>query len=198
MRIYVDFDDVLCETAQFLAVLAKDMFGRDVRFEQIHTFDLQVSFQLDRAQYLELMERAHEVDFLFALPPVPGCVACLQAWRMLGYEVVVVTGRPPSTHRVNLDWLQHHGVASLPVLYADKYNRSHPAPPDAPPCLPLAELLQQHFDVVIDDSPIVLDALQTRPAGRTIVFDRPWNRTYNCAGQRVARCCGWEEVREQT
>ena len=194
MRIYVDFDDVLCETAQGLSVLAQEMFGRVVPFEQVHAFDLQVVFDLNREQYLALMDRAHAPDFLLALPVMPGSVACLQAWLHKGHEVVVVTGRPSSTHRVSRDWLHHQGVAALPVIYVDKYNRKHHVPADAPPFLPVAELLRQHFDVAIDDSPVALDALQTRPAGRTIVFDRPWNRSYDCSGPRITRCCGWQEV----
>jgi len=194
MRIYVDFDDVLCETAQALSVLAQEMFGCLVPFEQIHAFDLQVVFNLDRAQYLALMDRAHAPDFLLALPAMPGCMACLQAWISQGHEIVVVTGRPSSTHRVSRDWLGCQGISSLPVLYVDKYNRNHPVSADAPPFLPLAALLCQHFDLAIDDSPVVLDVLQTRPAGHTVVFDRPWNRTYDCLGERVTRCYGWQEV----
>ena len=193
MRIYVDFDDVICETAQGLAMLAREMFGRLVAFEQIHAFDLQVAFDLDREQYLALMERAHEPDFLLALPPMAGSVACLQFWMSQGHTVEVVTGRPSATHRVSRTWLDRQGL-TLPVLYVDKYNRSYPAPADAPAFLPLAQVLEQHFDWVIDDSPMVLDALQTRATGRTIVFDRPWNRKYDCSSARVSRCCGWGDA----
>ena len=194
MRIYVDFDDVLCETAQALTVLAHDMFGRKVAFEQIHAFDLQVSFQLDQAQYEALMARAHEPQFLLSFPVLPGCVACLQAWLRRGHEVVVVTGRPSFTDRSTRAWLQREGLAALPVIYVDKYGRNPVVPPDAPPMLSLAAVQREHFDLVIDDSPVALDALQARPMGRTIVFDRPWNRAYDCTGERVTRCRGWQEV----
>jgi hypothetical protein len=194
MRIYVDYDDVLCETAQALAVLAQEMFGCAVPFERIRSFDLRESFALDRAQYEALMDRAHAPEFLLALPAIAGCTACLHGWLLQGVEVAVVTGRPSSADRVSREWLARQGLAAIPVLYADKYNRNHAVPPDAPPILPFATLLQEHFDLAIDDSPVALDALQTRPAGRTIVFDRPWNRTYDCFGARVTRCCGWQEV----
>ena len=194
MRIYVDFDDVLCETAQALAVSAQEMFGCAVPFERIHSFDLKKSFALDPAQYEELMDRAHAPAFLLALPAIAGCTACLRDWLRRGEDVAVVTGRPSSADRVSRKWLARQGLATLPVLYVDKYNRNPVAPPDAPPTLPFAALLQEPFDVAIDDSPIALDALQKRPVGSTIVFDRPWNRTYDCSGARVTRCCGWGEV----
>ena len=194
MRIYIDFDDVLCETARGLSELAGQMFGRQVPFECIHEFDLQISFQLNRDQYLDLMEAAHEPEFLLNRPALPGCVAVVQGWLAKGYVVEVVTGRPSSTHQVSHCWLEQQGLGMLPVLYVDKYNRNHSTPLDAPPALSMPELLQQHFDLVVDDSPMVLDVLRTRAAGRTVVFDRPWNRTYDCPGGRVMRCCGWTEV----
>jgi len=194
MRIYVDFDDVLCETAQALAVLAHEMFGRAVSFDCICSFNLRESFALDHAQYEALMSRAHTPEFLCALPAIDGCMACLRAWLRQGHEIVVVTGRPSSVDRVSREWLARQGVATIPVLYVDKYNRNHDVPPDAPATLPFAALLQEHFDVAIEDSPVVLNGLQMRPAGRTIVFDRPWNRSYDCSGARMTRCCGWHEV----
>ena len=194
MRIYVDFDDVLCETAQALSGLAREMFGRDVPFERIHDFDLRKAFELDRAQYEALMDRAHATEFLLAFPPMPGGVDCLRAWQARRHEVAIVTGRPAATHRASRAWLQRYGLDALPVLYVDKYSRGHPSPADAPPTLSIAALLRESFDVAIDDSPVALDALRTRPAGRTIVFDRPWNRAYDCSAARMARCCGWDEA----
>jgi hypothetical protein len=137
---------------------------------------------------------AHSPAFLRGLVPIAGAVACLEAWQRQEQEVVVVTGRPAFTHRVTQAWLNQQGLAALPVWYVDKYNRSYPDDPEAPPFLPLSVLLREHFDLVIDDSPMALDAMQQRPAGHTIVFDRPWNRTYPCAGARIARCRGWHEI----
>ena len=194
MRIYIDFDDVLCETAQGLSVLAREMFGRDVPFEQICSFDLRVAFALDELQYEALMVRAHESAFLLSLPEVTGCVSGVLGWLQAGHDVVVVTGRPSSCHQASRAWLQQHGLGALTIWYVDKYNRVRDVMPGAPPMWSMTALLQEPFDVAIDDSPMVLDVLQTRAAGRTIVFDRPWNRGYGCPAPRVRRCCGWQEL----
>ena len=79
MKIYVDFDDVLCETARALSALAKEMFGRDVPYEDIKFFNLQKSFSLSDAQIEALMARAHEHDFLLGLEPTPGGVEAVRA-----------------------------------------------------------------------------------------------------------------------
>ena len=194
MRIYVDIDDVLCETAAALAVLARSMFGREVPYARIHAFDLQVSFDLDARQIEALMERAHERPFLLALAPTPGGADCLREWTRAGHEVVVVTGRPAACHAATAAWLAAQGLGTLPVLYVDKYNRRHAPAPDAPRMRSLDELRRERFDLAIDDSPVALDVLRARRHGRTVVFDRPWNCAYATDAPHLLRCRTWTEV----
>ena len=194
MRIYVDFDDVLCETARALAVLARVMFGRQVPYPRIHAFDLHVAFDLDHRQHQALLDRAHEPGFLLGLRATPGAIAGLKAWLRAGHEVVVVTGRPAATYRDTSAWLARRGLVSLPVLYVDKYGRNHVSPPDAPPALSPEDLRREHFDVAVDDSPTALDALLARRTVRIIVFDRPWNRSYAPAHPRFLRCRDWPSL----
>ena len=78
MNIYVDFDDCLCETARYFSGLAKEMFGLDIPYEQIHYFNLQKSFSLTEDQYVHMMTEAHKPEVLLAYeetpepPPIPG------------------------------------------------------------------------------------------------------------------------------
>ena len=51
MKIYIDFDDVLCETAEYFTKIAKELFGIDVPYRQVQFFNLQKSFDLNDAQY---------------------------------------------------------------------------------------------------------------------------------------------------
>ena len=44
MRIYVDFDDCLCETGRAFSKLALEMFNKYVPYEQMHFFELDRSF----------------------------------------------------------------------------------------------------------------------------------------------------------
>jgi hypothetical protein len=195
MRIYVDFDDVLCETALALSALAWTLFRRDVPYARIHAFDLQVSFDLDDSQLATLMAQAHEPDFLLSLAPTNGGCDCLLAWMRAGHDVVIVTGRPTASHAPTRAWLARNRLGDVPVLYVDKYGRHHDAPPDAPKALSLETLRREHhFDLAIDDSPVALDALRLRAEGRTVVFDRPWNRNYTPEDSRLVRCLDWSSL----
>lgn len=195
MRIYVDLDDVLCETARALSRLARDLFGRRVPYPSIHAFDLHLAFNLDHPQYLELMERAHQPEFLMNLAPTPGAAASLRRWRREGHDVSIVTGRPSACHVPTEQWLAREGLDWVRVLYVDKYNRAHIVPPGAPRTLTAVELRGERFDVAIDDSPAALDALLSYHPCPAIVFDRPWNGTYTHVRGKPLRCRTWADVR---
>ena len=49
MKIYIDFDDVLCETAEYFTKIAKELFGIDVPYRQVQFFNLQKSFDLNES-----------------------------------------------------------------------------------------------------------------------------------------------------
>lgn len=66
MRIYVDFDDCLCETGRAFSRLAAEMFGRDVPYEDMRFFELDKTFGLDDEQFEQLMTRGHEPEALLS------------------------------------------------------------------------------------------------------------------------------------
>lgn len=194
MRIYVDFDDVLCETAQALAHLAERLFGCRVAYEAIHTFDLRVAFGLSEAQYELLMGQAHEPAFLHGLEPAPAAIATLMGWQRRGCNLTVVTGRPYGCREASDKWFRRHGLANVPVLHVDKYAREPPPTKGYERSLTRAEFAAVHFDLAIDDAPVALDLLAGRTGCRTVVFDRPWNRDYRPQTGSAERCLNWQEL----
>ncbi|WP_296873777.1 hypothetical protein [uncultured Methanobrevibacter sp.] len=67
MKIYIDFDDVICETAKYFTKIAKELFGIDVPYRQVQFFNLQKSFDLSDDQYDKLMEAGHLQGMRFLL-----------------------------------------------------------------------------------------------------------------------------------
>lgn len=194
MRVYVDFDDVLCETARTLSGLAHEMFGREVPYEQITRFNLQLAFHLDATQIDALMRRAHESPFLLSLPPAPGAEEGLRRLAAAGHTVCIVTGRPVSTEAASREWLERRGFTSFEILTVDKYGRAQgERTPDGRRALSPQEFAAIPFDAAVEDSPDALNLLAPRTHCRVFVFHRPWNAVYPLAPNMI-RASGWPAV----
>ncbi len=194
MRIYIDFDDVLCETARHLSDMARDLFARNVPYEAISVFDLQQAFSLSDAEINELMERAHRPEFLAGIPPAPGGLEAVHDLEARGHDLAIVTGRPATSHDGSCSWLRKYGLAHLAVIYLDKYGRAPADPPTGTPkTLSRDEFATLHFDVAIDDSPTALDLLAHRADCTVIVYNRPWNQRYAHAAN-MRRSDSWQEI----
>src|SRR5436190_7402792 len=113
--LYVDYDDILSDTARQMLVLLQSHSGKILGFEDIRSFDLAEAFGLSTVQVAEFMVLAHASDHLLNLPPVPGAVKGMCELNEM-FEVWIVTGRPPSTFRASLKWLQLNGIHSSRLL----------------------------------------------------------------------------------
>ena len=115
MRIYVDFDDCLCETGRYFSTLAAELFGKNVPYEQMKYFELEKSFSLTEEQYELLMREGHRPEVLLAYEETPGASRTLNRWTDAGHEVSVITGRPFSVYEPSRVWLDRHGLERVPL-----------------------------------------------------------------------------------
>lgn len=195
MRIYIDIDDVLCETAATLCLVAARTFGKGVPYEQVRQFDLQRVFGLTDEEMRRFMEISHYPDVLKSYPPTPGAAAGVRMLLESGNEIEIVTGRPASSHRATEEWLEEAGLGGLGVTYVDKYGRDscYAHHVDDPATIPLDDLLARDYDVAIDDSPVVLERLSVWRRTRILVFDRPWNACFPIRGG-MRRVKNWNAI----
>ena len=197
--IYVDMDDVLCETARVILHVAERDFGKRVAYEAIHCFSLEKSLDLTPEQGRQLMHEVHRPEIMGAFPPIDGALDGLAQLIGMGVEIVVVTGRPPSTHAISEGWLISHRVPFTRFLHVDKYGRSDPGGPGFP-VIPMRELPHQGFALAIEDSGEVAHALAEQHALPVVLLDRPWNRLpelreFERRGE-VRRCVTWPQAVE--
>lgn len=190
-RIYVDFDDVLCETARALTALLDAEFGKRVAYEEILWFELDRSFGLTAEELRRFFDAVHRPENLQALEPVPGAREVLAQWRSQGCEVCVVTGRPPETAAPSRAWLETHVVPYDRLIFVDKYRRL----PPGPDLLTLDDLAGLDFALAIDDAPAMLQHLLDATSVPILIYDRPWNRSFAPPNGRPAhRCRSWKEI----
>ena len=188
--VYVDMDDVLCQTAQhFLTILERD-FGKKFAFEQLTNFDVGQACELTAKEREELYRIVHNGEELLSIPPIEGAIGVLQQWSAAGYEVAIVTGRPPDTYEPSVQWLKNHAVPHDRILIVDKYGRFAA---DGTRCISLDALLNYSFCWAVEDSPMVAMYLASHMKIRVALLDRPWNRK-DTSHELVSRHNDWTEI----
>ncbi len=196
MKIYVDFDDCLCETARFFSGFVKDLFGVDVPYENIHYFDLKKSFSLTEEQYEEMMLKAHTPEILLTLEETPGASEVVNRWLDEGHEVSVITGRPYSAYEASREWLDRHGLSGIRMYCLNKYGRDSFIK-NSDFSLELEDYYKMHFDVAVEDSPSAFRFFEHLPELQVMVYDRPWNREHAFPNGNYTRCADWNRIEEQ-
>lgn len=195
MKIYVDMDDVLCETAIALCDIARREFGRSVDYRDVTDFDLQKMFSLSDADMERFRIFSHTNDALLSFSKTPGAIDGVKSLVASGHHVDIVTGRPASSHAGTEGWLEAAGLDDIAVTYVDKYNRSgiFEHAKDDPPTVSFEDLERRGYNVVIDDSPLALERLAKWSGSLVLVFDRPWNKAFDLA-PNMRRVFNWQET----
>lgn len=193
MKIYIDFDDVICETAKAFTKIAKDLFDIDVPYNQVQFFNLQKTFNLSDVQYNELMRVGHLPEILLAYEETPNASEIINRWADMGYEVSVITGRPFDAYEPSRQWLDEHNLKRIPLFCVDKYGRES-FNQDSSFNLTLQELYDMTFDIAIEDSPAAFEHVLHFDDCKVAVFNRPWNLAAELPTDNFIRCNSWHEI----
>ena len=193
MKIYVDYDDCLCETARAFTGIAARLFGKNVPYEEVHFFNLQDTFRLTDEEYMELMKEGHLPEVLLSYEETPGASRVIGEWMDRGHEVRIITGRPYSSYEPSRRWLDEHGLGRVPLYCLDKYGRDSFIK-NSDFNLELKDYYDMKFDLAVEDSPAAFSFFDHLPDLKVMVFDRPWNKACELP-ERYVRCSDWEHIR---
>lgn len=193
MKIYIDFDDVICETAKFFTSLAKEHFNVDVPYDNVKFFNLQKAFNLDDAQYDKLMELGHLPENLLSYKETNGAVKTINKWASKNHEIFVITGRPFSAYTASRKWLDEHDLKNIKLFCVDKYGREN----FVKNCnfnMSLDELYKMQFDFAVEDSPNAFEHLLHFKNCKVAVFKRPWNKNVTLPNKNFVQCNNWQDI----
>ena len=193
MNIYVDFDDCLCETAQYFSRLVAELYGLDIPYEKIKYFNLQKSFSLTEEEYDRMMIHAHRPEELLSYKETPGAAEAINGWIEKGHDVKIITGRPSSSYEASREWLNRHGLESVPLFCLNKYGRDNFIK-GSTFNLELEDYYKMHFDYAVEDSPAAFKFFEHLPKLKVLVFDRPWNQECTFPGANYLRCTDWKMI----
>ena len=198
--IYVDIDDVLAQTARAFARVFEQEYGRRIDLEEIASFDLGVSLGLSPASLDDFMKSVHRPEVLAGFHPEQIYVEVLAAWVDRGYEVAVVTGRPPGTEAVSRQWLSKQEVPHHSLIFLDKYSWSEDLFSGSQ-AISIEELSYRSFSLVVEDSAEVACRLADALDAPVALLDRPWNRSSPRPEDefkgRIFRCRDWQDIAER-
>ncbi|MCR5733672.1 MAG: 2-dehydropantoate 2-reductase [Lachnospiraceae bacterium] len=194
MRIYVDYDDCLCETARSFSQIAVEMFDKHVPYENIRYFELDRSFDLNDEEFERFMIRGHEPEVLLSYDETPGASAAINEWISKGYEVSIITGRPFSAYEPSRKWLDDHGLKDVRLYCLNKYGRDSFIK-NSDFSLELEDYYRMEFDFAVEDSPKAFRFFDHLKNLRVLVFDRPWNRECEFPNSNYTRCFDWKEIK---
>ncbi|MBQ8951231.1 MAG: 2-dehydropantoate 2-reductase [Eubacterium sp.] len=194
MKIYVDFDDCICETARYFSNLAAEMFDIHVPYENMKFFELYKVFNLDSEQYERFLLKGHEPEVLLTFEETPGASKVINEWISAGHEVSVITGRPFSSYEPSRTWLDDHGLKNVRLYCLDKYGREGLIR-NGDFSLKLEDYYKMEFDYAVEDSPKAFKFFDHLPDLKVLVYDRPWNREAEFVNDNYIRCFDWENIR---
>lgn len=194
MKIYIDYDDCLCETARAFTGIAERLFGKKVPYEEVRFFNLQDSFKLTDDEYKQLMIEGHLPEVLLSFEETPGASKVINEWIDKGYEVDIITGRPYSSYEISRIWLDKHGLDRVRLLCLNKYGRDGLFK-TSDFNLELEDYYRMKFEYAIEDSPMAFNFFDHLPELKVMVYDRPWNRECKLPNSNYFRCPDWEYIR---
>jgi uncharacterized protein len=188
--IYIDLDDVLGETARMLMAVVESEFGKQVNYDDMSAFDLRIACDLNDEEAEVVLKIAHEPNNLLGISPKAGAQSALRQWVEAGHQIVIVTGRPPETRDVSVEWLQQNDLPHHEILLVDKYGRYEVHHSQT---TTLDELRKRSFSLAVEDAPSMATWLAETAGFTVALLDCPWNRTL-VSHPLIRRCSDWESV----
>jgi len=171
--VYVDLDDVLCETARRFLVIVEREFGKKISYEQLTNFDIGTACSLTADERDALYRIVHEPDELMKMAPIAAAIGALTQWANAGYEIAIVTGRPPSSEEPTRAWLQRYQVPHHSFTIVNKYSRFETTNTMA---ISLEELAAREFSWAVEDSLPMAEFIARQMKVPVALIDCPWNR----------------------
>ena len=79
LPIYVDLDDVLCESTNAYLKILKREFNKKVHFENINSFDLKKAFDLTDSEFEYFFTIVHRHEEILSFKLIEGAIEVLTA-----------------------------------------------------------------------------------------------------------------------
>jgi uncharacterized HAD superfamily protein len=143
------------------------------------------------------MAIAHSPQVLRDHKPVDGSIEAVSKFIAMQYEILLVTGRPPSVYDLTKEWIAKYNVPHQDLIFVDKYGRYTESDP-YPFLLSLDDILGLDIGFAVEDCLDMAVFLSKEMGIPVALLDRPWNRHSDFCDPltegSIYRCDGWNSV----
>ena len=175
LKIAVDLDGVLAEAMIGWCELYNQRHGQSLSFEDIRAWNVWKIVKIQRDEFFRILDDAWlQWERIPATEEDVG--EQVKLLREFG-SVDVVTGRSARTVASAKEWLNAHSVTY------DRFVRTEST---------LAKI-RLDYDVLVDDSPTLMQLIASKSMALGILYTRPWNRDARIPTV-VRRVSRWAEV----
>ena len=191
---YVDFDDVLCSTAQSLLDILFQQYGKKLSYENLTCFDLSKCMNITNENVEKILDIAHSDEKIIQNGPVNKASEALSMISEMGYAIDIVTGRPLFTKPASEKWLSTYCVPYDNIYFVNKYSRQGDGYEDGD-TLALEDIKKMRFSFAVEDSLETAVFISNHMNIPVFLFNRPWNKNGD-SDANIKRCRGWGEIME--
>lgn len=176
-RLLVDVDGTICNNLQRACQFIREEYGKDIHPDEITEWSYRFEdVGIELADVFEYLLRERPKWYLQDLEPVPEAKRALADLSKSGYELTIVTHRPPETHHLTKQWLSEQDFT---------YDEFVEDVPD--------NKADVDGDILIDDyHGHVRNAAEANMY--SILMDRPYNTVPS--HRRATVATSWDEVVE--
>jgi uncharacterized HAD superfamily protein len=189
--IAVDADEILAAFIEHFLIYHNEKYQTDVSKDKVFTFKLETLFNIDETLVLSRMNEYYDNREVLKIEPVEGSIEGINQLLKKGYELQIVTARPPFYKELTVEWVEKHFPDKFQQIHFafNPYNRNSEKMTKAQICKQIGA------KVLLDDN--LVNALDCASNGITVyLMDAPWNQTDDLP-ENIIRVKSWKEIVEK-
>ncbi len=187
MKLAVDCDEVLAGLLDKLIIFHNDRYGTSLLKKDFLSYTFRDTiggtFEEEHKKFTEFLHS----HYFASVQPIPNSAETLRNLKRNGFEMEIVTARPPEIINSTLEWVKLHyrGIFSN-VHFARNPKLATNGKTKGEICLDIGA------DYMIEDGPEY--ALDVASKGiNVLLYDNPWNRN-NTFLDNVKRVSSWKDI----
>ncbi len=187
MRLCIDFDEVVADSAAAIIALHNEHYGTNYRREDITSSRVEDVWGGTKEEWEAKLDEFFSAKNVKYLNPIAGSIPAMGALKKAGHELYVITARGDSDIEATELWLKLHFPDAFKGVHYGCARANDPSKIRSKPqmCKELG------IELMIDEH--LSNARQCADEGiRVFLFDQPWNQRELPEG--VERVHTWEEI----